>query len=280
MVLGGAMFSFDKLNSLIGGGKPTAPVVADIMPSRWAYEALAVTQFKDNRYEKKFYDIEKIESQANFKQVYYISELERILKECNSLSVNKDDSSRILLKENLTVLKNEISSESKKWEDIPSPDPEVFTEDKFNEESSSAASAFLDQVKTKYSKLFNIINSRKNELIVQMEREMGNKGYSDFYRDNYNDFLATLVKKSSNQEKLYQNDSRLIQISDPVFKDPEGNHIASLRALFYTPYKYLFNYKVNTLWFNLGVIWLFTVILYVILYYNVVLKILNLFNRY
>ena len=33
------------------------PTIGNIMASRWAYEALTVTQFKDNKYEKKSFQV-------------------------------------------------------------------------------------------------------------------------------------------------------------------------------------------------------------------------------
>ena len=51
MVLSGAMFSFDKLNRKIGN-VDKVPLIAEIMPTRWTYEALIVSQFKDNKYSK------------------------------------------------------------------------------------------------------------------------------------------------------------------------------------------------------------------------------------
>ncbi|MBR0524519.1 MAG: ATP-binding cassette domain-containing protein, partial [Prevotella sp.] len=35
------------------------PVIGDVIPSRWAYEALAVTSFTDNLYEKPFFELDK-----------------------------------------------------------------------------------------------------------------------------------------------------------------------------------------------------------------------------
>ena len=56
MVLSGAMFPFDKLNRTIGSvGR--VPVIAEIMPTKWTYEALMVTQAKDNNYDKLVYRI-------------------------------------------------------------------------------------------------------------------------------------------------------------------------------------------------------------------------------
>ncbi|MGD0340546.1 MAG: ATP-binding cassette domain-containing protein, partial [Bacteroidales bacterium] len=49
MVLSGAMFPFDKLNRKIGS-VDKVPLIAELIPTRWTYEALMVSQFKDNRY--------------------------------------------------------------------------------------------------------------------------------------------------------------------------------------------------------------------------------------
>ncbi len=47
MVLSGAMFSFEKLNRSITN-VDKVPVIAELMPTKWSYEALMVHQFKAN----------------------------------------------------------------------------------------------------------------------------------------------------------------------------------------------------------------------------------------
>jgi ABC transport system ATP-binding/permease protein len=47
MVLGGAMFTFDKLNRDFTSADKV-PLVADIMPSRYIYEGLMVHQYVHN----------------------------------------------------------------------------------------------------------------------------------------------------------------------------------------------------------------------------------------
>ncbi|MGC3948055.1 MAG: ATP-binding cassette domain-containing protein [Chryseolinea sp.] len=59
MILSGLLFSFDKLNDLIST-KGKVPIVADLMASRWAYEALAVDQFKNNSYEKPYLPVNSL----------------------------------------------------------------------------------------------------------------------------------------------------------------------------------------------------------------------------
>jgi ABC-type multidrug transport system ATPase subunit len=87
MVLSGAMFSFDKLNRKIGN-VDKVPIIAELMPTRWTYEALIVSQFKDNRYSKTEYNkshetyfmLQKIISEAEFNKINRIKVLQEALQ--------------------------------------------------------------------------------------------------------------------------------------------------------------------------------------------------------
>ena len=46
------------------------------MASRWAFEALAVSQFKNNAYGKIIYEIDKEISQNEYATIYYIPKLQ------------------------------------------------------------------------------------------------------------------------------------------------------------------------------------------------------------
>ena len=59
MILSGLLFNFDKLNEIIST-KGKVPVVADLMASRWAYEAMSVYQFRENDFSKPYYELEKL----------------------------------------------------------------------------------------------------------------------------------------------------------------------------------------------------------------------------
>ena len=113
MVLSGAMFSFDKLNRNISR-VDKVPLIAEIIPTRWTYEALMVSQFKDNKYStleynsnrETFYSIQKKISQADFNNVYRLPELTKVLK--NILSEYKNPSGDLPgTHDNLRLVKNE-----------------------------------------------------------------------------------------------------------------------------------------------------------------------------
>jgi hypothetical protein len=50
------------------------------------------------------------------------------------------------------------------------------------------------------------------------------------------------------------------------------------RAHFYAPYKLIGTIRVDTLWFNMMIMWLATFGLYILLYFNVLRKLLNIFG--
>ena len=66
IVLSGAMVNFYKLNPVVGNVKVT-PVISDFFAARWAYEGLAVRQFKKNKYNRKFFTLDQAISNADYK---------------------------------------------------------------------------------------------------------------------------------------------------------------------------------------------------------------------
>jgi len=251
------------------------------MASRWAYEALAVTQFKNNRYEQDFFDIEQIGSQSNYKQTFYIPELEKILNESVSVLKSEDNNSRKLLAQNLALLKNEFNSELALFPDLPKMDMEGLSTEKFNNDVVLEAKNFLKALEDKNITIFNLVRKKKNNLITSLEKEMtGKENYLVFYDNYYNDFLSDIVKKAAEKNKIIRDKDRLLQNYEPIFHYPVNNgHSFSLRAHFFSPAKYIFGIQVETLYFNLIIIWLMSVVFYITLYYDILKKIIELSGR-
>ena len=75
LLLAGVVVKFDKLNPTISA-QGSVPLTGEVMASRWAFEALAVNQFKNNKYQKNFYKFEKTISVAQYRKDYWIPKLE------------------------------------------------------------------------------------------------------------------------------------------------------------------------------------------------------------
>ncbi|MBG0861257.1 MAG: ATP-binding cassette domain-containing protein, partial [Bacteroidales bacterium] len=63
LLFSGVLVKYDKLHTGSLSSREYVPVIGDLMPARWAFEAIAVEQFKNNDYEKHLYESERDESQ-------------------------------------------------------------------------------------------------------------------------------------------------------------------------------------------------------------------------
>ncbi|HEX2920948.1 MAG TPA: ATP-binding cassette domain-containing protein, partial [Bacteroidales bacterium] len=281
MALGGAMFNFDKINQAFGGGKGNAPVIADVMASRWAYEALAVTQFKNNNYEKEFFELDQIESHANYRQVFYLPELNKILNETESLLTTDDPESRVALSSNIKLLKNELSSEMSLFPQMPGIEIEKFDINNFNHNDIEECRRFVKVLEDRYISIFNTVNTKKDQLISLAEKKLGGKDkYQSYYDRYYNEFLSEIVRKVSEKNKIIRDYDHLIQNYEPVFQNPVRDGTFTFRVHFFAPEKYILGQPVDTLWFNIIVIWLMTVLFYILLYFDVLRRIIDSIGRY
>jgi ABC-type multidrug transport system ATPase subunit len=271
MALGGAMFNFDKINSSFGGGKGKAPVIADYMSSRWAYEALAVSQFKNNRYEREFFNIDQIESMANYGQAFYIPEIEKLIGESELLIDSGDEIRQNNLRYNLKLLKNEIASQVAIFPDI-SFDTNKIQPENFGRDAISDLRNFTGQLQEKYIAVYNAANLKKENMISLMEERLGGKQEYQLVNNTYNnDFLSEIVKKLTEKNKIIRGEDHLIRNFEPVFLNPDKESF-TFRAHFFAPVKYIFGRQIDTIWFNLIMIWLTTALLYGLLYFNILKK--------
>ena len=141
MVLSGAMFNFDKLNRSVGS-VDKVPVIADMMVTKWAYEALMVHQFKDNKFERVFYDLEKLESNADFKQVHLIPELQWRMDSC--LAEYNRTGKIQKSKGYLELLRNEFSKELSINKDLPFAHADAIDADKFSPRMAHSMQFFIE----------------------------------------------------------------------------------------------------------------------------------------
>jgi len=77
--------------------------------------------------------------------------------------------------------------------------------------------------------------------------------------------LADILLNRTVQQKSLDTYGRIIQKSDPVLMEP-GSRFG--RAHFYAPFKRLGSLRISTLWFNMSVIWILNILLFLTLYFD------------
>jgi len=275
LLLAGVVVKFDKLNPTLAA-QGSVPVVGEMMASRWAFEALAVNQFKENAYEKSFYKEEKKISIASYKKDYWMQKMtNKIGKIDNEMKAGKKPSE---LKEDIGLLYDELKKEekySKKKCDVV----EEVTPEKYNEGTGAQIRTYLSNtLKTHYVSMENAARKRLDDLTLELIKKLGNKGLVALKDHSENQNLIQLVKNENDLgEKCLEKDGRLIQRTDPIFQDPISSKIG--RAHFFAPRKNLFGTYYSTFGFNMCVIWLMSLILIITLYFDVFKHVLDGIER-
>lgn len=280
MVLSGAMFSFDKLNRTVGSfGR--VPLIAEFMVTKWGYEALVVHQFKDNDFQKTFYDIEKVERNADYKTVYYIPELEKIVTENLELieAHKEDQKKKSKFEENLLVLRNSLFKETNFLAPaIPYSYLDNLYPELFDFETAYATLDYLDELKEHYSKIFQKANQKRDDIISHLVSTTP-RLYQAKRQAFHNESIADLATKKFEKNKILQYKGELVQQYDPIYRDPIPNHKLDFRSHFLAPSKHFLGNYYDTFWFNICFIWFMTAILYVTLYFEVLKKLLDFFGK-
>lgn len=276
MVLSGLLFPFDKMNDLIST-KGRVPIIADVMSSRWAYEAIAVRQFKDNSYQEPFYDYEKEEMSSDFKASYWYKEMKTVVFEVKENLNSEDKKDQKLVKNNLKLLRNEIESEPFKQgiEDLNLE--KALTVEVFGNGVATQLDSWLDKLKDHYQTRFNKAIKDKERIIYFYENK-SKSGYDlNLFKNLYsNESLTDIVRNINTKNRIIRFNNRLVQVVDPIYNTPErSSNPLNYRTHFYAPQKYFLGTYWNTFWFNLTVIWIISILLYVALYFEFFRKILK-----
>ncbi|RPH32938.1 MAG: ATP-binding cassette domain-containing protein [Bacteroidales bacterium] len=279
MVLSGAMFSFEKLNRVVGSINKV-PLVAEFMVTKWGYEALIVHQFKDNSFEKDFYDLEKIERNANYKTVYYIPELEKRLNQCIELSDKKDDLTiKPKFDDNLAVIRKAILNETQKESpEITYDQLENLNTEKFTSDIGFITLDYIEGLKKHYSKIYDAASQKRDKIVNYLVNK--DQAFYEAKRKAYhNESISDLATKALEKNKILQYKDELVQQFDPVYRDPIPGHFLDIRTHFLSPRKHFLGKLYDTFWFNVAIIWIMTVILYITLYYESLKKFIELFSK-
>jgi len=292
MILSGAMFPFDKLNRVIGNVEKV-PFIAELMPTRWTYEALMVTQFKDNRYSKvefdkegeTFYLLQKKISEAEFNRVYRIPELNKALE--TTLFEYRSNSKNLINPNDLNpdkttwqytrllLIKNELTKISERYNIGEFNYINDLSSDKFNQVIADSLSKYLKNLNEIFSNISNAASDRRDRFYIRNDIKL------NILQNNYYNYkLEEIVTKYYERKKVLIYNDNLIQNTDPIYLDPDKKGLLNFRTHFYSPSKYFFGIKIDSFNFNIALVLLTTFFLYITLYYEILGKCVRFFEKF
>lgn len=277
LLLSGVVINFDKFNPMVTT-MDGVPAVGEVMASRWAFEAALVTQYKDNPYERQFYDLDKRMADAEYKKLYYLPRLESELSFVfNNLRFKLNPQMAEEMRNSLSLLRNELANEL-----------EIVGQDKFNrfdrliiERFDSATfketDRFIGTLKQFYVNRFVKAEHELEALINELTSTPEGKKALDSTRLVYqNEAIISALRNNTTEFRVINIDNRLVRKIDPIyFTDHKPSNFFDFRSNFYVPVKHFMGQHFDTLYFNISVIWAMCLFLFITLYFDALKRVVK-----
>lgn len=262
IMLCGLVVKFDDLNPKSKTGN--VPLIGEVIPSRWAFEALAVSSFEYNHYMSHFFDNEKEKFRAQYYRLGFLEELQSQMettqdayKKGKPIAPNALD----IMQENLPKLASLTG--------LPPFTAWKSTWDVGIYEALGAYFKEADAVLSKRSLTYvRAIDATAGQLID----EIGKEALVDLKKGSHNQYLEELLLNSTSKKLYKVLGTTIVPKVGAVYLEPIST---SGRAPFYSHEKVLGSWHIPTLWFNLGVLALMALLTALALFFEFPARYMN-----
>lgn len=233
ILLCGLVIKFDDLNTR-ASKENKVPLIGEMIPSRWAFEALMVEQFADNTYNQAYFPIEREKYLAQYYENIHSKEVRRLAEQLEG----KDDPDK-----HLTV-ENELAVLGRAARIAPRAKGETYLSyldkvDKALHERAHNFTAYLDQV--------------QEEDI----RDKGAEWITDQKKKYHNSAIEDLVMGAGGRSFYKEYGHRIYPAIGQIYVMPDNPYG---RAPFYAYEKNLGGILISTYNFNLLIIGFFALL--------------------
>ena len=246
ILLCGLVVSFSDLTPKSTTGN--VPLIGDLIPSRWSYEALAVTSFTDNAYEKPFFALDKARQENQIYNLGFLYELQSQLETMNDEKKHGkevDPAHLRVIHTNLPVLSEFCGMAPYAGDD-----------------SYQSLYDYMKQAERILAKRGNDYTLKKDALIATTVKTQGKDAFLEVKKNHFNIKLEEFVTGADQRRMVDIVDDYVVPRNGIIYLTP---HNKFGRAPFYSSEKILGSWHVKTLWFNLGVILLMSIIAIILL---------------
>jgi len=256
IILSGVMVDYRQLNPRYSNQK-YVPLIGDLLTARWAFEALAVITFKDNHYERHFYELHRKQSEAAYYLHHWIptmgTEIQHYLNERDTNAIH--------------LIANEMHKLTFRFSDV-----DTALLEKPDLTDIKACAFYVSNVYQFLSKLKNFYQQqlRKSQEELDARIQAFPPDSLKVLKQRYhNAQLEQLVRNKNLPIQILRYENELIPIIDPIFRIPvdDGTFFA-YRTPLYVPLKPILGYYFPTYQFNFAVILLLTFLFYLFLVFD------------
>ena len=255
ILLSGTIVKFDQLNKKVVSDE-YVPFIGDLAASRWAYEALITTQFKDNKFQQYYFNTNKSISNIKYDLLLVIPEIENSLENIREFDINDS----VQFKNDIELINRETLSLNKKY-----PGKNIIQTLKILPEKESWVTIdnYLKNVKTNLTRQINFYIYEKDSITSLLVEEIGGtKEYNQFKNMYDNKSIGNMALNRNTFEPIKKANNKLIRKIEPIYQEPTSN---IGKAHFLSSTKKIINYELDTLRYNIFIIWMMSIIIISIL---------------
>ena len=246
ILLCGLVVSFADLTPKSKTGN--VPIIGDLIPSRWSFEALAVTSFTDNRYERMFFHLDKEKYETQFYNVGYLYEIQsqlETLKDEQKKGKDINPNHMQVIHTNLPIVTEYCGMKPYQ-----------------GDSSYTSLYDYMKEAEKILSKRSNQATLKVDALTADFIRKYGKETLLDLKRDNFNLKLEDFVVSGGHRRLLDVIDDVIVPRTGPVYLTPRNK---MGRAPFYSSEKIIGPYHIKTLRYNMTILLLMSIIVTILL---------------
>ena len=261
ILLCGLVVDFNDLASDSTTGN--VPAIGNAIPSRWAFEAMAVSTYADNEYEKPFFELDRQRFEAEYYRMAYVYELESQLETWQDEITRGKDVKPV----HAEVLSNEVPNLA-----------DICNTAAYSGKISDyeALKAYLHQCDSLLGRVGNEVTLAADRIVRQRRDAMGAEAYHQLKSDHFNSKLEDVVRNLGARNLVEVVNGHLVPRGAYIYLTPrskDGN------APFYSPVKCLGEMQIPTLWFNMLVQVLMALVVMLLLYTNIYNKVREIVKK-
>lgn len=250
ILLCGLVVNFSDLTPQSTTGN--VPAIGNVIPSRWAYEALAVTSYTSNDYEKEYFTYDKDKYETQYYRHGFIYELQSAVETMEERRTLGKESNP----EHLQLLKNELPFVA-----------EVCNMKEYNGAYDYASlHSYLEESENVMLKQGNRSTLDADRMMQDYIKKHGKDELLQMKRSHFNLQLETQLAGHDAKKLCEVVEGRIVPRAGFVYLTPRtkcGN------APFYSSVKCLGDTQIPTLWFNMAVMLLMSIIVTICLLFEI-----------
>lgn len=278
LLLSGVVVDYDKLHHSIRHPE-YVPMVGDLNPARWSYEALCVNQFKNNRFNRHFFNLEQDISNNAYYSLLLIPRLQAITHEASSSIYNQKITA--VTRNDLSLVNNEIerllkysslSQYRKKAANLE------FNPTFISYKEIEEIEKFLKEIRQVLQEKQRDAIKKRDSIYVDLTQLLGSdESVHALKRRYHNNALEDIMLGKNSVEKIAIYPHRIIRKYNLAHALPTSK---SGRAHLFAPSKRIGKTLIDTVWFNALTLFIMTLMLYIALLTNMLRAINQYLERF